>query len=267
VEVVSTTGYVRSLRVAGEDLVIESRFSGPGRGPKAVSLSAHPTIRSTGLRALGVRLFDLERDLRPFCRMAARDPVLSRLGRPSRSLRIPQFGDPFEGLVRAVLGQQVSLAAARTLAARLVDLAGRPAPAWNGAALRLFPSAEDVAACGSARLRGLGLTGAKARALHGCAVAVAEGAIPLAHLGALPLDEAERALTALPGIGPWTACYVLMRAFGREDAFPAADLGVRKAMERAFPRRGLSLGRIRDLAEAWRPWRAYATFHLWRGLS
>jgi len=267
VEVVSPAGQVRTLRIAGEELVVECRFRPPGPGPKQVSLAAHPNIPNGRLRALGVRLFDLERDLGPYCRMAARDPVLRRLGRPSPSLRIPQFADPFEGLVRAILGQQVSLAAARTLAARLVALAGRPAPAWDGAALRLFPSAEAVAACGFDRLRDLGLTGAKARALHGCAVAVAGGAIPLAQLEALPLEEAERALTSLPGIGAWTASYVLMRAFARADAFPAADLGVRKALERALPRRRLTPGRIRDLAESWRPWRAYATFHLWRSLS
>jgi 3-methyladenine DNA glycosylase/8-oxoguanine DNA glycosylase len=107
------------------------------------------------------------------------------------------------------------------------------------------------------------LTRAKAKAIAGLAEALSSGRLDCARLLALPPDEAQAALLAVPGIGPWTASYVRMRVLGDRDAFPAADLGVIKALE------GLGVPRAGHiaLAEGWRPWRAYATLHLWESLS
>jgi AraC family transcriptional regulator, regulatory protein of adaptative response / DNA-3-methyladenine glycosylase II len=159
--------------------------------------------------------------------------------------------------VRALLGQQVSVAAARTLAARLVARCGAPLPGGpRGTLTHLFPAPAAVA---DADLSRLGLTAARTAALRGFARAVARGELDLASGGSL--DERVARLTALPGIGEWTAHYVAMRALGDPDAFPAGDLGLRRALGRdgrlATPRE------VAARAERWRPWRAYAVIALW----
>jgi AraC family transcriptional regulator of adaptative response / DNA-3-methyladenine glycosylase II len=155
-----------------------------------------------------------------------------------------------------VLGQQISVAAARTLAGRVVERFGTPidGPAGLGAA---FPSAATLADAGPERLQAIGVTRARAATLHALAVAVADEKVDL-DPGADPAETVER-LDALPGIGPWTAEVVAMRALGWPDAFPAGDLGVRRALGVRTEREA------RDAAERWRPWRAYAVLHLWNG--
>jgi 3-methyladenine DNA glycosylase/8-oxoguanine DNA glycosylase len=187
--------------------------------------------------------------------------VLRRLAPPSRGLRVLQFLDPFEALARAILGQQVSLAGARTLAGRLVRLV-TPSPR----AAVAFPTAAEVADAGPRSLRRIGLTRSRAHTLHAAARAVSDGQVRLETLRHLPTEEAEAVLGALPGVGPWTASYVLMRGLGHRDAFPRGDLGIRKAMEAACGP-GLRPARVLEIAERWRPWRAYATLHLWDSLS
>jgi AraC family transcriptional regulator of adaptative response / DNA-3-methyladenine glycosylase II len=156
--------------------------------------------------------------------------------------------------VRAVLGQQVSVQAGRTLASRLVARAGtrlaRPADDLT----HLFPS---PAALAGADLSGLGLTSARSRALSALAHAVAGGRLDLRA----PADEVVAGLVALPGIGDWTAQYVALRALGEPDAFPAGDLVLRKAAAGGGP--ALTARALAARAEAWRPWRGYAVFHLW----
>jgi AraC family transcriptional regulator, regulatory protein of adaptative response / DNA-3-methyladenine glycosylase II len=199
------------------------------------------------------RMFDLDADLEAFQALAAADPVLGPIvrGNPA-GLRLPQLLDPFEALTRAIINQQVSVAAARTVTDRLVRMASDGEPL-------AFPRAARVAELGVERLRSIGLTGGRASTLHGVADAIARGGLDLPGLADLPEREAERALCALPGIGPWTAGYVRMRSLGARDAFPAADLGVIRALEAAgIPRRAVA-----KVAEGWRPWRGYATIHLW----
>jgi AraC family transcriptional regulator of adaptative response / DNA-3-methyladenine glycosylase II len=159
--------------------------------------------------------------------------------------------------VRAVLGQQVSVAAGRTLAARLVIRAGREVAGSDGLT-HLFPSPEALAA---APLEGIGLPGARAAALKALARAVVSGAVDFRAPAPALID----ALVALPGIGPWTAEYVALRALGEPDAFPAGDLVLRTvAGGAAGP---LSARALADRAEAWRPWRGYAVLHLWAAAS
>ena len=189
-------------------------------------------------------------------------------------LRVPGAYDGFELAVRAVLGQQVSVAAASTFAGRLAARHGVPLmpdsppndssgpitdapagaiPARPAGPPRLgvvFPGPEVLA---DADLDGLGLTTARQRTLRALAAAVASGQLTL-DPGADPTESAAR-LAALPGIGPWTIGYILMRAAGDPDAFPAADLGLRRALAR--------LGAPPGHEARWRPWRAYAAVHLW----
>jgi AraC family transcriptional regulator of adaptative response / DNA-3-methyladenine glycosylase II len=195
------------------------------------------------------RLFDLDADPKPIDRSLARDPRLAPLVRARKGLRVPGAVDPFELGVRAILGQQVSVARATALSGRLVDALGEPVPGIGALGLtHLFPSAATIA---DADLTSLGVPGARVRALQAFAEALATDAIALDR--AVGLDDVVGALCALPGIGPWTAHYIAMRACAERDAFPAADLAIRR-----------ELGDDPEAAaERWRPWRAYGAMHIW----
>jgi AraC family transcriptional regulator of adaptative response / DNA-3-methyladenine glycosylase II len=210
------------------------------------------------LSAAARRTFDLAADPARIALALRGDPLLAPLVDRRPGLRIPGAWDPFECAVRAVLGQQVSVAAGRTLAARVVARVGRRIAGGTDGLTHLFPSPAALAA---ANLDGLGLTGARARALRALAHAVAEGAL---DLGA-PVEDVTAGLEALPGLGRWTAQYVALRALGEPDAFPAADLVLRCMAGRdGTP---LSARALEARAEAWRPWRGYAVLHLWRAAS
>jgi AraC family transcriptional regulator, regulatory protein of adaptative response / DNA-3-methyladenine glycosylase II len=208
------------------------------------------------------RLFDLDADSSAVNDVLTADPLLAPLVAARPGLRVPGAYDGFELAVRAVLGQQVSVAAASTLAGRLAARCGVPVtPATTGGPTRLFPTAAQVA---EADLSGLGLTGQRQRTLHALAAAAAAGDLDLDG-GADPAETAER-LLAVPGIGPWTVGYVAMRALGDPDAFPVTDLGLRHAFD-ALGGDASDRGPLAERAEAWRPWRAYAAMHLWTSLT
>jgi AraC family transcriptional regulator of adaptative response / DNA-3-methyladenine glycosylase II len=189
------------------------------------------------------------------------DPLLAPRLAAHPGLRVPGAWDPFELAVRAILGQQISVAGARTLAGRLVERLGEPLSGDETTGpTHLFPTPRALA---NADLTGLGLTGARVRALTGLGQAVADDPSLLD-----PTAEPGRArdrLLALPGIGPWTVDYIALRAFRDPDAFPEADLGLLRALEGQGPwgEGRPSARQLRDRAEAWRPWRAYAALHLW----
>ncbi len=263
VERIRGARYLRSVRQhgTGAHLLLDLEYDAAGH---ALIARTRPALSAPEVRALVQRSFDLETDLTPFRELARKDSLLKPLLKARPFLRLPQLLDPFEGLIRAVLGQQVSVVGASTMTDRLVRAFGTALPEVSGELpLFGFPSPERLAEAGADTLRTIGLTNAKAATLHGVSHAVATRAIDLDALRGAPTDEAEATLIALPGIGPWTAHYVRMRALGDKDAFPAADLGVLKAMASADVHR-------RDIvvrAEAWRPWRAYATLHLWESLG
>jgi AraC family transcriptional regulator of adaptative response / DNA-3-methyladenine glycosylase II len=170
---------------------------------------------------------------------------------------VPGAFDGFETAARVVLGQQVSVRAATTLAGRLAAALGAPLETPFPALRRLPPTPREVAAAGEERLARLGLPGARARALGALAGAVADGGLPLDRHGLR--DEMAR-LRELPGVGDWTAQVVAMR-LGDPDAFPAGDLGVRRALGADGAREAEAR------AEGWRPWRAYGAVHLWTTLA
>jgi AraC family transcriptional regulator of adaptative response / DNA-3-methyladenine glycosylase II len=208
------------------------------------------------------RLFDLDADPLAIAGALRGDATLRPLLRRRPGLRLPGCWDGFEIAVRAVLGQQVSVAAARTLAARLVQRWGEPlacAP-WPGLDRR-FPT---PAALAQADATAVGVTRARAETIRGIARAVLEGRVDFDRGQAL--DACVARWTALPGIGEWTAHYIAMRALGHPDAFPAADLVLRRV---AAPAGAAALGTraLATLAEAWRPWRAYAVIQLWQAAA
>ena len=266
-EAVREREYHRSVRISGTPVTLalkEVQLDGNGsRADRVLIATSRPRLRPDVLEAAVRRMLDLDADLDHFRQVARRDAILGRLVRRRSGIRLPQLLDPFEGLTRAILGQQVSVAGASTITDRLVRLVSRPVPGALRSGFLAFPTPADVADAGADRLRGLGLTRIRAATLHSAARRIADGQLDLERLRSRPGDEAQEVLEELPGIGPWTASYIRMRALGDRDAFPSADLGVIKAMEAA----GIARRSIIDVAERWRPWRGYATLHLWASLA
>jgi AraC family transcriptional regulator of adaptative response / DNA-3-methyladenine glycosylase II len=193
-------------------------------------------------------LFDLA------CNPAEVAQALGDLAKRHPGLRVPGAFDGFEVAVRAIVGQQVSVAAARTICGRIATAFGE-AVDTPFSLNRVFPTAKRVAELSHGEIASLGMPGARAKTIVGMARAIAEGDIEL-----MPNADVEATLEklrALPGIGEWTAQYLAMRALAWPDAFPHTDLGVMRALGERNPKRVLAL------AEAWRPWRAYAVLHLW----
>jgi AraC family transcriptional regulator of adaptative response / DNA-3-methyladenine glycosylase II len=203
------------------------------------------------------RWLDLDADPAAVDAALADDPALAPLLARRPGLRVPTTVDPWETVVRAVVGQQVSVAAATTLLARLVAAHGVE---LEGESLRAFPGAEQIAAVDPATITGM--PGSRARTLVAVAGAVAGGGVDLASPD---LDDVEADLLAIPGVGPWTTGYVRLRALGDPDAFPASDLGIRHGA------RALDLPddapALAARATVWSPWRSYAAQHLWTSLT
>lgn len=268
VERVDERGYARTIALESGPAVVE--MGRPANGRKAGRAGAAGLdaleMRATGappsallrLTADARRVFDLAADPAEVTAVFRGDRVLGPLVRTRPGLRIAGAWDPFECAVRAVLGQQVSVEAARTLAVRLVGRFGAPLPAATRGLTHLFPAPGALA---SGDLAGLGLTSARAASIAALARAVADGRLDLRG----PAEAAVAGLRSLPGFGDWTAQYVALRALGEPDAFPAADLVLRRmAADGTTP---LSAGELASRAEAWRPWRGYAVFHLWAAAS
>jgi AraC family transcriptional regulator of adaptative response / DNA-3-methyladenine glycosylase II len=199
------------------------------------------------------KVFDLA------CDPQAIASALGPLARARPGLRLPGAFDGFEVAVRAVLGQQITVKAARTLAGRFAAAFGEPIETPFTGVRTLFPGAERIAALEPSEIAERGVIAARARSIIALAQALAGGELTLSP--ELPIDDTLTRLRAIPGVGDWTAQYIAMRALSWPDAFPASDYGVLKALREKHPHRA------RARAEAWRPWRAYAVIHLWRSLE
>lgn len=256
VEYCSAQAYARTVSVGGKSGWFEVR---PVAGADALELAVHglgPECLFTVVSRVR-QMFDLSADPADVRGVLKRDPRLAPLLKRRPGLRVTGAWDPFEIAVRAVLGQQVSVAAARTLAARIVAAHGEPLTQAAAGLSHLFPTAVAIA---KADLSKIGVTRARAAALNALGDAVHSGRVAFDS----PPEELRAALTKLPGIGNWTAEYIAMRGLADPDAFPAEDLVLRRIDGRAKP---LSVKELLHQAEAWRPWRAYAVLHLWRAAS
>lgn len=203
------------------------------------------------------QLLDLDADPVAVSDALGSDRWLAGSIKRAPGLRVPGAVDAEEIAVRAVLGQQVSVAAARKAAAKLVEAFGKPLSAPIGNITHLFPSAEVLA---DADLSAMGLTSARAETLRNLCSAIAGGEVTLDR-GADRV-EVQSQLRAIPGIGPWTSSYIAMRGLGDPDAFPGGDLGLRRAVEKIRGEK-VSPVELERRAESWRPWRAYSAVHLW----
>jgi AraC family transcriptional regulator of adaptative response / DNA-3-methyladenine glycosylase II len=225
----------------------------PGRNVLSVEVSMSLASVLPATLAHARRLFDLA---------AAPQQIADHLGVLAEShpgLRVPGAWDGFEMAVRAILGQQVSIKAASTLAGRFAAAFGEPLETPYPALTHLAPTPERVAAASVEEIAVLGIVRARAASILAVAQAVAGNTLRLN-----PGSDTEQTilhLKTLPGIGEWTAQYVAMRALAWPDAFPHTDLGIMKALGETNPKR------ILELSEQWRPWRAYAAMHLWKSLE
>jgi AraC family transcriptional regulator, regulatory protein of adaptative response / DNA-3-methyladenine glycosylase II len=200
------------------------------------------------------RMFDLAADPSEIALHLGTDPMLADRIEDRPGLRVPGCWDGFELAMRAILGQQVTVRGATTLAGRLVRAFGTPVVAANGLT-HLFPAPEKLA---EADLSCIGLPRARAHCMRSLARAVCDKSIAFA--GVTDSDDFRSRLCELPGIGDWTAQYVAMRALGEPDAFPSSDLGLCHATGIHHARR------LEERSQAWRPWRAYAAMYLWQGV-
>jgi AraC family transcriptional regulator of adaptative response / DNA-3-methyladenine glycosylase II len=260
VEEMSDIRYRRSFRLGAARGTIGVA---PGKKANTLDISiradaqaranASPPIRQIAARAR--RIFDLDAEPTAIAAAFAGDPVLGPRLAQAGGVRVPGAFDGFELGVRAILGQQVSVKGATTLAGRVVKRCGEALAQPDGAITHYFPTAQALA---EGDLSGLGLTGGRISALKNFALAVADGKVSFSP--AASLEEKVEELCAVPGIGPWTAHYIALRAVGEPDAFPAADLGLRKAAGNGEP---ISTREMEEMSQSWRPWRGYAALLLW----
>lgn len=267
VEASGSGWYARGLALPYGPALVELRPADvvePGRTALVGASFWLQDLRDTSAAVERVRrLLDADCDPVAVADVLGADPILADDVAATPGLRVPGHVDGAELAVRAVLGQQISVAAARTAAHRLTEEYGTAleAPLQAAAPLgltRLFPDAARLAGVDPDSLP---MPRSRARALTALCTAIADGGIRLDR-GA-DRDDVRRRLLTLPGIGPWTADYIAMRALGHPDVFLPSDLGVRHALAR----RGVAVEDARNLAEAWRPWRSYAVFYLWRSLG
>lgn len=253
VEYVSDGIYRRTVAIDGDPGVLEVSLGGPDHLLLRAHLPHWEGLIHLVRRAR--RIFNLDYDVEGATRHLDADPIVGPLIRVRPGLRPPGTWDPFETGVRAILGQRISLGGANTIAARLVEQYGAPVPGLQAMDLTsLFPEPSTLA---SADLSGLGLSAARAAAVSAFARAVADSNLTLDR--AARLDQLATSIMAIRGLGPWTAHYLALR-MGEPDAFPASDLGLRRAVSSGPLMEARDVERV---AECWRPWRAQAATALW----
>ena len=253
--------YVRSVRMGGvEGWLRVSHLAGRSQVRLEAAASLAPLLMPLAARVRSQ--FDLDAHPAAIEAHLGQDPLLLAAIRQAPGLRVPGAFEPFELAVRAVLGQQVSVAGATTLSGRLAARFGQPAATPYAGAVLHFPTPEEMAALAPEHIAQIGLPRARAATLVALARFAADGGLRFAP-GA-SLEETVARLKTVPGIGDWTAHYVALRALCLPDAFPSGDLGLQKAAS-GTPGGRLDQRSLEARAAAWAPWRAYAAVLLWHG--
>jgi DNA-3-methyladenine glycosylase II len=262
--------YRRAAEINGQPVLY-----GVSEPPRARSKSQRPALEvrilagpcdastEQAVAALVRRQFSTDLDLGPFYRLAAGDPVLSKLVAHFRGMHIPQAPAVFETLISAILEQQVNLAFAHQVKGALVKAYGDHVE-FEGRVYRVFPEPAALAITTPEELRKLQISGPKARYLIGLATSALDGRLDLEALRTIEPAQAHERLLREKGVGLWTAHYVGLRALGHLDCLPAADVGLQKVIQRLYGlRKPPAPARVEKIAKAWAGWRSYATFYLW----
>src|SRR5260221_11870101 len=256
VESIERGRYLRTVRVA------TARGEGSGWirvAPSKRRSALRVTVSASLAGALPVVLARVKHSFDGWSHPGEMGGAVGTLAAAHPGLGLPGAMDGFEVAVRAILGQQVPVLAATKIAARFAEAFGEPIETPHESLTRLFPRAADIAALEPVQIAQRGVVRTRARALVELAREVASGKLRLDP--SADVDATIAALDALPGVGPWTAQYVAMRALAWPDAFPHPDVAVLKAMKESRAAAAL------ESAESWRPWRAYAVLHLWKSLE
>lgn len=259
--------YRRLLDLDGRTALASVRSTGTVDAPE-MALELRGETLADGdavLAAEQVRgMLGTQQDLAPFYRLAADDPALADLAGTFHGLHLPRTATLFEGLTLAILGQQISASVARMMRLLMIERYGEQAE-FDGVVYYAFPRPEAISASTPDELRTLKLTQRKSEYVHGLA---AEALRPeWAELVSLPDEEFVRRLTALRGVGKWTAQWALVRGLARPDALPLGDLALRRGVSRLL-REGepVTDAEVEQIAERWRPWRSYATAYLFAAM-
>ncbi|UOF90047.1 DNA-3-methyladenine glycosylase [Fodinisporobacter ferrooxydans] len=260
--------YTRALRLKAK--VVPITVSGGGTVDVPVLSLSYPDDLSeqerVEIRNRTRRMFSIEQDLTDFYATMSQDPRWASLIERQYGLRPIQDINLFESMVKVIIGQQLNVQFAATLVERLVDL-GEETMNWNNGFLPVFPSAEQVASWSYEQLRAQSFSQRKAEYVIDFARTIVSGKIDLERLWHMSDQQILEELTALRGIGRWTVECFLLFGMGKPDVLPAADIGVQNAVQKLY---GLSQrpkeDKVRQLAEAWAPWRSYATYYLWQSL-
>jgi AraC family transcriptional regulator of adaptative response / DNA-3-methyladenine glycosylase II len=258
VEQVQDGIYRRTIEADGAAATLEIAHDAPGSALLATVTGLPSSAARSAVRRVR-HMFDLDADVAAISAHLARDPIMRPLTAARPAMRVFRGWSGFEVAARSIAGQQVSVARARDLNSTLVQRCGRVV---DGPLGRLFPTARQVL---DADLSAMGMPGARVDALK--AIARAALADPRLFEPSASIEETVVRLRAIRGVGDWTAHYIAMRACGEPDAFPASDVGLLRGaagtgLIAAAARRPMPEA-LRDRAQAWRPWRAYAAHHLW----
>lgn len=286
VEWIGESVYVRTAAVDGDAGLI-AVIDEPGKARLLLSIAGPLAHHKATVARRVARMFDLDLEQSRVQLVLDGDPIIGPLRRAHPGIRIPGAWSPFEALLRTIVGQQVSVAAATTVAGRIVERTGQALPDGLAESLdsfefppdalvRLFP---DPAVVARANLEGIGMPGRRVATLQETARLLAEGklVLPKAEGGGPSVEEVKTSLVQLPGIGPWTARLFALRALGYRDAWPDTDLILRRQLEERIRERLLSEGKgiepaqirraVQAMSEGWRPYRAYAALQLWHAAS
>jgi DNA-3-methyladenine glycosylase II len=260
-ERVGETALLKGLVWAGVPACLSIRFPAGAAEAEITFDGAVADDREPIFRAMVQRMLGLTQDIEAFERRYRRHPQLGRLIARQAGLRVPVAATPFEALAWAVTGQQISVGAAVALRRKLIETAG----VRHSSGLFCYPEAGRIAALTEAEVRRAGFSGAKSRTLLVLSRKVEEGGLPLAEwLPTVPVDDIRARLLAVPGVGPWTVDYTLLRGFGWLDGSLHGDAAVRRNLQTLLdaPDR-IGAEQARDWLRPFSPWRALVAAHLW----
>ena len=257
--------YRRVLQVDGHAALLSVNDIGSVDEPRLhVRVSAENLLQSEALCAIETcrHMLAMKTDLKPFYDRVTRDSILAALTKPLRGLHPPCVPTVYEGLVFAICGQQIASTVARHIRTLIVNRYGDPFTV-DGSVYRSFPSPQQLLDVGLEGLLAVKLSGRKAEYIRGIALKAAKGELDMSSLSVLTDQQIVEHLDALRGVGNWTAEWVLLRAIGRQDVFPAGDLALRRVLSKEyFGGRDISEDEARRYAERWTPFRGLVTAYL-----